>query len=219
MRFFFKNRTRDVATTLQKWRQEEMISLASGETRRIKAGTGIGHDQGKFIQQLISETNARRTLEIGFAWGFSASVILEQQKATEGSWHHAIDPFQTKSFGRFGEKVVKDFGFEKFSWSESYSVHELSRLAQKQEKFDLIFIDGGHLFDEILTDFYLSDMVLKDQGLMLFDDTWLKSTKLACEFISKNRHYDILYSDQHNTAVFKKIKDDDRNWDHFVDFC
>lgn len=215
----FKNQTRDVATDLQEWRQEEMITLASGETHRINANTGIGDDQGKLIQQLITETNARRTLEVGFAWGFSTSFILERLSQIEDSWHHAIDPFQTKHFDRFGEKVVKHFGFESFSWSESYSVHELSRLAQKQEKFDLIFIDGGHLFDEILTDFYLSDMLLRDQGLMLFDDTWMSSTKLVCEFVSKNRHYDVVHASKNNTAVFRKIKDDDRRWDHFVDFC
>lgn len=43
------------------------------------------------------------------------------------------------------------------------------------EKFDLIFIDGSHRFDDVLVDFTLAAELCPIGGSIVFDDAFMKS--------------------------------------------
>jgi predicted O-methyltransferase YrrM len=98
------------------------------------------------------------------------------------------------------------------------SIHALSDLIRRGEKFDFIYIDGNHRFDDVIVDFYLSDQLLRLGGLIVLDDKWMPSVQTAASFILHNREYEWLPQPVRNIAVFQKKRDDVRDWKHFHNF-
>jgi len=62
---------------------------------------------------------------------------------------------------RFGERVRK---------IRSRSVPALDALGQQRQVFDIIYIDGSHVHNDILVDSLLAWPLLKAGGLMMWDD-------------------------------------------------
>ncbi|ASQ87045.1 class I SAM-dependent methyltransferase [Mycobacterium intracellulare] len=53
------------------------------------------------------------------------------------------------------------------------SRHVLPQLLDEDQKFDLIYVDGSHFADDVLTDGIIAWRLLQPSGLMIFDDlTW-----------------------------------------------
>jgi len=114
--------------------------------------------QGAQINQIIRQSKATKSLEIGFAYGFSTVWILDALRPRLNSFHIAIDPFELTQWGGVGLHQIKRLNAEPvFEWIAEQSIHALSRLIKSGKRFDFIFIDGNHRFDDILVDFYLSD--------------------------------------------------------------
>lgn len=179
----------------------------------------ITPEQGSLLYQIAIQPNVSKTLEIGFAYGFSTIFILEALLKKGGASHIAIDPFQHQQWKSVGLHGIKKLGYKNFKWIEDYSIHALSNLIKSNQKFNFIFIDGNHRFDDILVDFYLADQLLNTGGYLILDDMWMKSTQLVTKFISSNRAYSKINQPVGNAAVFSKISDDNREWNHFIDFC
>ena len=66
---------------------------------------------------------------------------------------------------------------------------EVPKLIQNNEQFDLIFIDGMHLFDFKLIDVFLCDLVLRDGGWLLLHDLLIPSVKKTAKFIDRHKDY------------------------------
>src|SRR4051812_5281650 len=125
---------------------------------RIDGTTRISVAQGAQLNQLIRQSEINKSLEIGFFYGFSTIWILAGLRSRRNSHHVAIDPFEITQAHGVGLHQVKRLGAApSFEWIPEYSIHALSRLIKSEEKFDFIFIDGNHRFDDVLVDFYLSD--------------------------------------------------------------
>lgn len=179
----------------------------------------ISPDQGQLIRILCQRFNVKRTLEIGFAYGFSTIWILDALRYQPTSSHISIDPFENSMWGGVGLSMVSKLKYNKnFQWIEEFSIHALSSLMKNNEKFDLIFIDGSHRFDDVILDFYLCDYVLLIGGIIIFDDMWLPSIRKVVDFIKTNRAYELIETTVTNVAAFRKLGHDGRNWDHFIPF-
>jgi hypothetical protein len=77
--------------------------------------------------------------------------------------------------------------------------------------FDFALIDGDHRYDAVFVDFFFADMLLEDQGYVLFDDTWMRGIRLVASFIKRNRkNYRSVACPQRNMIVFQKNGQDDR---------
>lgn len=196
-----------------------LVEGLGGVPVKIDHSTRISREQGLLLNQIAKQPTVTKSLEIGFAYGFSTIYILEGLLDKEHSMHLAIDPFEDGHWKGVGAQVVKKLGYEKFHWEKDYSIHSLSEKIKQNDKFDMIYIDGNHRFDDILVDFYLSDQILNVGGFLILDDMWMKSTQLVAKFINRNRDYIPMATNVRNVAVFCKKADDSRNWDHFVDFC
>jgi predicted O-methyltransferase YrrM len=63
--------------------------------------------------------------------------------------------------------------------SRGASVQSLARMvADGQAEFDLVYVDGSHLAQDVLTDAVLSFRLLKRGGLAIFDDyLWLQDSE------------------------------------------
>ncbi|HEX3045930.1 MAG TPA: class I SAM-dependent methyltransferase [Bacillota bacterium] len=155
------------------------------------------------------------SLEVGLAYGCSAAHIMTATK----SKHYAIDPYQKSYYHSLGLENIKKLNLESnLAFENDFSHIVLPRLVQENVRLDFAFIDGGHRFDEIFLDFYYIDLLLNDQGYVLFHDSWLRATQLAASWVLKNRAEYHFMGDNENMILFKKGGIDKRNWMHFKEF-
>jgi predicted O-methyltransferase YrrM len=185
----------------------------------IEKTTRISIEQGCSLNKILREANVSRTLEVGFAYGFSTIWILDTLLNKTNALHIAVDPTEKIMWKGVGLKQVEKLtGGKFFQWENDWAIHSLTRLISKKQKFDFIFIDGNHRFDDVIVDFYLSDQLIEPNGLIAFDDMWMTSIKKATAFITKNYSYEIVQQNVSNMLVLRKIENDRRKWNHFVDF-
>ena len=182
---------------------------------------GVTVADGMYLYDLVRKTKPQRTAEVGFAEGFSTLYILAGLQANGNGMHVAIDPFETSDYYGVGLARVKDAGMDnRFRFLPERSFAGLPELAAEKKPYNIVFIDGAHIFDFAFTDFMLSDSLCPEGGYILFHDIWMPSTKKIVSFIEHNRR-DYVHREVPegvNIAVFQKVRDVQRPWDHFVDF-
>lgn len=180
------------------------------------SATPVTRVQGQALHELIVAHGLKRTLEIGLGYGVSAAYIM----AATCSRHIAIDPYQEK-YGNRGIANLRRLGFD----SRLELIAEPSQLAMPRlvvagaTPVDLVFIDGGHKLDEVFVDWYFSDLVLDEGGLIVLDDAVLRPIARLGAFVRTNRaDYEELAPPDPNFIVFRKIGEDAREWDDFWEF-
>ena len=112
-------------------------------------------------------------LEIGVFEGMSAFWMLENILTHPTSKLTGIDIFPKHIEERFYANLKKS-GFEhKVTVVKGRSQKELKRFSNNS--FDIIYIDGGHTAADVLADAVLSWPLLKEEGVLIFDDyLWKK---------------------------------------------
>lgn len=182
----------------------------------IDTVTRVDKLAGVELNRLVREAGAKRSLEVGLAYGFSTIWIMDA--LAEGGSHIAIDPFQMSYWSGVGATQAQRLTARSFRLIEDFSIHALSDLIRAGERFDFIFIDGNHRFDDVLVDFYLADQLLAEGGIMALDDSWMASIRTVANFVAANRAYELVRQRSPGMTVFRKLRDDDRNWRHFRPF-
>jgi predicted O-methyltransferase YrrM len=185
----------------------------------INKNIRISIEQGAMMHKLMRSHSIKRSLEVGFAYGYSTVWMLDALQSRSNAFHVAIDPWEEHTFHGIGLAQVKrlEFGV-RFEWIKNLSIHALSDLIRKREKFDFVFIDGNHRFDDVIVDFYLSNELLWPGGLVVFDDMWLNSVQTATNFILNNRSYEVVPQPHENMLVLRKTGCDYRDSTHFNTF-
>lgn len=192
------------------------------------------------LQSLIRENSCKHTLEIGLANGISAVAILEalSQCNESGFSHTALDPFQATVWNSNGVSRIATEGYEAhFHFLEHYSAVALPDLLHQNKQYDLIYIDGSHLFEDVLVDLYYSLRLIPVDGFIMFDDCTDKHVRKVIRFVESNLH-DILVPVRiepdgapgmlrkvarllgyRQNRVYRKVKDHARAWNSsFKDF-
>ena len=147
----------------------------------------------EFLSEYIKEYNCQKTLEIGMAYGLSTVAICQAHVDKGSGTHIAIDPYQSKTWKSIGLLNVERAGLaQKLRFIEESSITALPQLVAESKKLDLAFIDGCHLFDYTLLEFFYIDLLLETGGLIIFDDIWMPSIRKAVSFVLKNRAYRII---------------------------
>lgn len=187
-------------------------------------GTRIAPREGMWLYNLCLSQKPESILEIGLAYGFSTLYILAAIEKNRVGHHTAIDPLQSSHWHGIGLTHAKllspvNTADISFRFIEDFSVNTATDLRRSNSSFDLIFIDGGHRFDDVLVDFCLYSHLCAMNGLIILDDKWLSSIKTVAAFIRKNRDDFVeLKVDLPNVFVFKKTGVDSRSWQHFRSF-
>jgi predicted O-methyltransferase YrrM len=75
---------------------------------------------------------------------------------------------------------------------EAPSHDALPRLLAEDERFDFAFVDGMHLFDYAMVDFFYIDRMLSVGGVIAFDDIWMRAIRKVVSFVLKNRSYELV---------------------------
>lgn len=171
--------------------------------------------EGEFMHHWVKEHGLSRTLEVGLAYGASAACIMSAHQGT----HTCMDPFQDR-FDNLGVENIARLGYrQRLEFHPSCSHEVLPQLVAAQRSVDFAFIDGNHRFDGIFVDFFYVDLLLQDQGYVLFHDAWMRGTQLVASFVKRNRKdYRRLRCPVRNMILFQKIGQDQRPWHHFREF-
>ena len=145
----------------------------------------------KFIQRIMQQHLPQRTLEIGLAFGASTLVFCaEHQKlGRDGAKQHtAIDPFQARPlYDEAGVLAVERAGLKDYlDYRPEFSEFMLPRLLEEGERYDLIYVDGSHLFENIFLDAFYCARLLNDGGVLIFDDSTDPHVAKTMAFIRSN---------------------------------
>jgi len=146
---------------------------------------------GMLLHRIITERKLDRTLEVGMAYGLSTLFICQAHQDKGGGTHTAIDPMQSTHWRNIGRLNVRRAGFEPHCRVfEARSDAILPQMHRDGEQFDFAFIDGSHLFDDALNDFFYIDKMLSAGGCVAFDDLWMPAVRQVLQFILRNRAYE-----------------------------
>jgi predicted O-methyltransferase YrrM len=173
---------------LQHIKQTGQTIDSQGKTISIRGMSTINNIQ--IIREIMIELRPQKTLEIGLVFGGSALTILSTLKEIykeKDFLHSAIDPFQKRDWNNSAITIVSQERFDNnFSFFEEKSSLILPKLIQKKEKFDLVYIDGSHLFEDVFVDFYYTFQLLEKNGIVIFDDCQDAHVKKVIKFIDSN---------------------------------
>lgn len=195
-----------------------------GEFHTLDNVTAIPPEEGILIYDLCLSTKPRSTLEVGMAYGFSTLYFLAAATKNQKGCHTSIDPFQRSHWHGIGlthaNEHAPKWGEDKaFCLIEDRSDRVATDLARADNRYDVIFIDGNHRFDDVLVDFYLYAHLCTIGGRIIFDDMWMSSVQTAVDFIRTNRSdFMELRSSFSNVAIFQKLGEDNRRWHEFQEF-
>jgi hypothetical protein len=167
------------------------VEDACGNTFDI--GSTIKYSEGLAVYEFVREVGASNTLEIGMGYALSTLFICQAHKENGHGSHTAIDPKQSIDYQDVGLLNITRAGLQNTLRFFDRPSHEvLPQLIEKGEKFDFIFIDGKHLFDFVIVDFFFSDILLKCGGHLMLHDYWMPAIRKALAFILTNRRYEVV---------------------------
>lgn len=185
---------------------------------------------GETLGAWVRRENARRTIEIGLAYGVSALYICEALVANghPDARHVAIDPYQThgpdgRGFAGCGLQHLAEAGLMSIiEHHEEESQIALPRLLSEGRTFDLAFVDGNHRFDRVFLDLYYLGRIVRRGGIVVLDDYELPGIARAASFFLTNIGWELeddSTGDGHHWAVLRTSKvEDARPSTYFVDF-
>lgn len=168
----------------------------------------VSDAEARFLFRLVRDHGCRRTLEVGCGLGKSAVAIMS---ATDGP-HTVIDPYQD-NYGRRGIANIDRSGLgERLVFVPELSCLALPKLVESGARFDFVFIDGSHRFDDVLLDFCYADLLLDSGGYVVLDDLWMRTVRLVVSFVRRNRKdYSLVSGAPRGLAVFRKTGTDRRD--------
>ncbi len=179
--------------------------------------------QAGLLAELAMNCPRPLSIEIGFGMGSSAAVILGTRRLAGRPFRHLIyDPF---GLGDGRGEVVQSYlqerfpkGFHRIMKRSEIGLAELTGKAGMGSA-GLIFIDGGHRFENVMTDFTLADLLCCVGGYVALDDALFPAIESVVNYVKTNRpDYALKHLAVPNCTVLKKLRHDTRDWDSFKPF-
>ena len=165
------------------------------------------------LQRLLRERSLTRTLETGLGYGLSTLAICAVHEQRGEGEHVAIDPAQSRRWQSIGVLNLRRAGLERrLRLVEAPSHQALPQLRAEGLRLDFALIDGRHVFDTAMLDFFYADLMLDEGGIVVFHDVWLPAIAQVVGFVLANRAYELLESSS-MLAVLEKTGPDERHWD------
>lgn len=188
----------------------------------VKIHSGIKTPEGKFLTNLVTTKNLNKIVEVGMAFGISAMFITEGIKHNKKSGKLiSIDPFQTEQWKDSAINLLKTLKLSKYSeviQKKSYIALPELLISHGENSFDTVFIDGWHTFDYTLLDTFYADKLVKPNGYIIIDDALHFSVQQCIRYIDTNyKHLERIKAPK-TFAAYKKIKNDDREWNFHIKF-
>jgi predicted O-methyltransferase YrrM len=171
------------------------------------------------IERLVRDMGFVRTLETGMAYGLSTLAICGVHEQRGEGEHIAVDPYQSSDWRGIGLRNLERAELShRARVIEARSDEALPRLRDEGVQIDFALIDGLHLFDATLVDFFHADRMLDVGGVVVFHDTWMPAVAQAVDFVRTNRAYEAVPAGDEAMVALRKTATDERQWDFHRDF-
>ena len=182
-----------------------------------------GEDQLGLLLWLCRQCSTPLSVEVGFGTGSSAATILCARRAAGHIFQHVI--FDPHGLNEGRGELVKAF-LERVFPAELFIRKLASELGLGQLIHDrgkgaasLVFVDGGHHFENVMTDFVLADQLCCPGGYIVLDDAEFPAIETVINYVTSNRpDYAVANLSVDNTAVMRKVGMDQREWFAFKPF-
>lgn len=187
---------------------KEQSALAS-ITKALKAvSNGISDERGANLYNFAVANRLNSVLELGHNHGRSTCFLAAAMDKTAG-FVHSIDRPSRKAFKPNALTLLKRLRLEgrvELIYTPSYNFVLRDWLAaRKRPEFDLIFLDGSHLWEPDALAFLLSWRLLKPGGWYIFDD--LRWAPDKSEWARSQPWYKELPPDDRTTPAVRQIVD------------
>jgi predicted O-methyltransferase YrrM len=180
------------------------------ETKFGEQHTPIRAPQVKWLAEQASTYPNGTALDIGFGCGFSsiamalggdmAVVAPTTDKPDNDRFNRAEGRCKTLSDGKIDFRL----GIA----SEVFLPREIA----EGRSFDIIFVDGGHRFDDVLLDVHFASRLLSAGGLLALDDTHFGAIRSVANWLNTNMsHIWEPFEIAVNTVSWKRTAVDDRD--------
>ena len=141
--------------------------IAAGQLHDPAQDSSVYLEKRLNYVMLLDQLQCHEMLEIGFNWGYSASLLLESAPAStlhsiDIGWHWYTPPT--------GDLIAGIYpGRFRYTWQDSRQAL-LAEVADGH-RYDMISVDGAHDYPIARSDILLSVELLKEGGLLMVDDT------------------------------------------------
>lgn len=194
-----------------------VVQTDAGETLNVFP-VGVPPSLANTLYRVIRENNLQHTLEIGMAYGLSSLAICQALRDNGHGRHTAIDPCQSTEW-----KSIGILNLRKANLADQVELYEqpahlaLPDLLQQGRTFDFVFIDGMHLFDYFLLDFFYALRLTAVGGFILVDDINFPAVNSALAFILRNLGGLVAIVElEYRLGVLKKISDHDERVSNYT---
>ena len=172
----------------------EMVSSrrAVGRNGRVYEGLGALSTTTNLtcLRRLIADLKPARTLEIGLSFGGSCLAFTSGHRdlGRAGSRQHtALDPYQGTFWEDCGLMAIERAGFSGYlDFRPAFSSVELPQLVSEGRRYDLVYVDGSHLFEDVFVDAYYVGRLLSEGGVVVFDDSSNANVAKVLRFLRAN---------------------------------
>lgn len=155
--------------------------------------SSVSFEAGALLYEFVRKVLPKKTIETGMAYGVSTMCICQAHRDNGMGSHTAIDPLQENVFQSSGLRNIERANLRDLLRFYPMAADEvLPQLCSQNEEFDFAFIDGCHLFDFTLVDFFFIDKLLATGGYVAFDDLWMPAVRKVVSFVLKNKPYKLL---------------------------
>ena len=155
---------------------------------------GLAEVDARDIRDLAVAEGVGSTLEVGLGLGLGTLALCEAllEVGNPAARHVVVEPFPD-DFGGAGARAIREAGLAPLV----EQIHEesqlaLPRLAGEGRSFDLALIDGDHRFEGVFLDLCFADRLVRPRGLLVVDDMWMPSIRLAVSYVERNLGWELL---------------------------
>lgn len=165
-------------------------SLIRSDGTRQPLDVYVPQLEGDLLYSLVRYLEPHATLEVGLANGISALHIAKALQDNGGGQHFVMDPLQFQEWHGVGLHSLERAGLKEWVTLDPRCSHlALASLEEAGQRVQFAFIDGSHLFEDVLVDFRGVDRLLDVGGLVAFDDSDWPSISKVIRFAVTNRDY------------------------------
>ena len=200
----------------------------SDNFRIVDKISATDYDSCQYLYNFVLNNKCTKVLEIGMANGMSSVAILSgliknyQDNNSLEIKLTSIDPYEKTDYLSNGLKnirMIPNFNEEYHELIEETDIIALPKLLEKNQKYDLIFIDGWHTFDYVLLDNFYADLLLNVNGFIINDDYCYPSIQYVHKYISSNYNH-LVQIDFYGRfgPIYKKVSEKNIKFDQFTAF-
>jgi len=217
---------RKVQSVIDRFTKEGKTAAQFDGSERNIFPVAVSVEEGEALREWVAKEKAVNTIEIGLAYGLSTLFLCQGiiENDFKNAHHTVLDPYQTSGFKDSGLQSLKEaevIHLIEFIAEESQIA--LPRFVSEGRKFDLAFVDGSHLFDNVFLDLIYLGRLVQPGGVIFADDYQAPAVARAISFCLNNLGWELeekaREAEHHQWAVLRTPRESiSRSYPHFVDF-